>query len=137
MSTVPVAQPERIVYFDGYCNLCNSAVEFLIRHDHKRVLKYASLQGHTASRRLPPGFSESLISMVFQKDNRLWKESSAALHSVIALGGMFRLAYIAFLVPPSLRDVIYKWVATNRYQWFGKRETCRLPTPEERALFLD
>jgi predicted DCC family thiol-disulfide oxidoreductase YuxK len=131
-----VGTVERTVYFDGYCNLCNAAIDFLIRHDRRQRLKFASLQGETAAKRLPPEFTQELGTMVYQEGDRVWKESSAALRSGIALGGIYSVGWLALVVPSFVRDPIYRFIAKHRYQWFGKRETCRLPTPEERARFL-
>jgi predicted DCC family thiol-disulfide oxidoreductase YuxK len=126
-----------IVYFDGQCNVCNAFIDFLIRRDHARALKYAPLQGTTAAKRLPPGLNSDLTTMVYEVDGRIFTESTAALETLAALGGGYRLAKVFLLVPRFLRDGVYRFVAHHRYLFAGRRETCRLPTPEERAQFLD
>lgn len=127
----------RVVYFDGVCNLCNSFVDFLIRRDPEHLLKFAPLQGETAAQRLPAELRESLGTVVFEDaDGRFYVRSAAALRAIASLGGALSAARALLVVPPSVRDAIYRVVASNRYKWFGQRDTCRLPTAEERAQFL-
>jgi len=127
----------KIVYFDGYCNVCNRFVDFLIRRDRKRALKFASLQSATAEKRLPADYSSDLSTMVFEDEGRITDKSTAAILSIAALGGIYSLMRVFLLVPRFLRDRVYRWIANHRYLWFGKRGTCRLASPEERAQFLD
>lgn len=126
-----------IVYFDGYCNVCNRFIDFLIRRDRKRRLKYAPLQGRTAEKNLPAQYTSQATTMLFQDGDKLYVESSAAIRTIAALGGVFSLMSIFLLVPAFVRDGVYRWVANHRYLWFGKRDTCRIATPEERTQFLD
>lgn len=127
----------KVVYFDGYCNVCNTFVNFLILRDKKRVLKFASLQSHTAEARLPRGFSEDVDTMVFEDEGRITVRSTGALNAVAALGGAWSFVKVFLLIPRFLRDWCYDWFAGHRYVWFGKRDTCRIASPEERAQFLD
>lgn len=129
--------PQRIVYFDGVCNVCNTFVDFLIRRDHKRILKYAPLQGETAKKRVPAELISSLSTVVLEDEHGvLSTESTAAIKTIASLGGVYALISVFLILPKFLRDWVYRWVADHRYLWFGKRDTCRLPTPEERAQFL-
>ena len=127
----------KIVYFDGYCNVCNRFIDFLIRHDSKRQLKFASLQGHTAETRLPRNLTEQVDTMAFEEDGKVEIESTAAIRCIAELGGAFSIMKIFLLVPRFLRDSVYRFTAAHRYLLFGKRDTCRLPNAEERAQFLD
>ena len=127
----------RVVYFDGLCNLCNGFVDFLIRRDHRRRLKYAPLQGAFAAAQLPVILRESLSTLVLQDDAQIYTESNAAIYTIAHLGGVYQLAKIFLLVPGFVRNAIYRWVANHRYHFAGRRETCRLPSAEERAQFLD
>jgi predicted DCC family thiol-disulfide oxidoreductase YuxK len=129
--------PSSIVFFDGVCNLCNALVDFLVRHDRRRVLRFASLQGNTARELLGPGAGENLSSVVFYQNGSISTESLAVIRILSRLGGPWGLLSLLRVIPSFLRDPIYGFVARNRYRWFGKRETCRLPSPDERALFLD
>jgi predicted DCC family thiol-disulfide oxidoreductase YuxK len=126
-----------ILFFDGYCTLCNASVDFVLRHDKACVLKVASLQGQAAREHLPETLRESLDSLVLFHNGRIYTESTAALKVAGLLGFPWTLATVFLLVPPFIRNAVYRWVARNRYRWFGKRDTCRLPTAAERARFLD
>jgi predicted DCC family thiol-disulfide oxidoreductase YuxK len=126
------------LYFDGVCNLCNHFVDFLITRDVTGHLKFASLQGETARSRLPNGMVSGLSSVVFEDaKGQIYTRSAAALRAIAELGGSYRAILIFLGVPALLRDWLYDFIATRRYSWFGKRETCRLPTAAERARFLD
>jgi predicted DCC family thiol-disulfide oxidoreductase YuxK len=127
-----------IVYFDGVCNLCNRFVDFLIRHDRKRRYRFASLQGETARRRLPPALTgPNAETIVLEQDGELRFRSDAAIAILSGLGGAWRAAATLRIFPRALRDWVYDWIARNRFRWFGKRESCRVPTFEERSLFLN
>lgn len=126
----------RIVFFDGICNLCNLSVDFLIRKDTKNIFKFAPLQGETALNFLPKNIQEQLDSVVFYKDGRVYSHSDAAIQILIELGGLYSLARIFLIFPRFFRNAIYSAIAKRRYKWFGKKETCRLPTVEEQARFL-
>jgi predicted DCC family thiol-disulfide oxidoreductase YuxK len=127
-----------VVFFDGVCGLCNRLVDFLIRADRKRALRYSPLQGTTAldhlgARARPEG---DYPSMVYWENGETFEKSEAALKIAAQLGGLWKLAALARLVPKGLRDALYDGVARNRFRWFGRRDTCRLPSPDERQLFL-
>ena len=126
----------KIVYFDGYCNVCNRFIDFLIRRDRRGLMKFASLQSQTAQSRVPAHYTSTVDTMLLEDDGRLYSESSAAIRSIALLGGIFSLMKLFLLVPRFLRDGVYRWVANHRYLWFGKRQSCRMPTDEERARFL-
>lgn len=126
-----------VIFFDGHCNLCNRFVDFLIKRDRKRVLKFAPLQGRTAEAKLPLEYRQKLGTIVYDQNGEFHVRSTAALKILISLGGLWTLVGIFFVIPRFVRDLVYRWIAKNRYLWFGRRDTCRLPTPEERAQFLD
>ena len=125
-----------VLFFDGVCNLCNRTVDFLIRRDKKRVLRYAPLQGHTAQEMLDASMIEALPSVVFMDKNGVYQRSTAVLRAVSKLGGLWPVLMVFMIVPRPVRDAVYNWIGKNRYKWFGKRDSCRLPTPDERAMFL-
>jgi predicted DCC family thiol-disulfide oxidoreductase YuxK len=131
--------PSPIVFFDGVCNLCNSAVNFLLDRDTKNVLKFAPLQGTTfaEAQRQFPELAGLEASIVLYENGKIYRQSAAVLRLCLLLGGFWKLLYAGIILPPPLRDALYAWVARNRYRWFGQRESCRMPTPELRAKFLD
>ena len=127
-----------IIYFDGVCNLCNASVDFIIKHDKKRRYRYASLQsqhGHAILNRMNIN-PDDYDSFILDTGNRVLTKSSAALKVIASFGNLYSVINFLFIVPKPIRDLIYSWIAKNRYKWFGKKETCRLPSPEEKALFL-
>ncbi len=125
-----------VLFFDGVCNLCNRTVDFLIRRDKKRALRFAPLQGEAAQLMVKPQMIEALPSVVFVDKTGAYQRSTAVLRAVAKLGGLWPVLKVLLIIPRPLRDGVYNWIAKNRYRWFGKRDSCRLPTPEERAMFL-
>ncbi|MES2855703.1 MAG: DCC1-like thiol-disulfide oxidoreductase family protein [Bdellovibrionota bacterium] len=131
-------QEPTIVFFDGYCGLCNNLVDFLIQRDHLGKLHFAPLQGSTAATKLTEAERNDLDSIVVFHAGVKLKHSNAVLAAVSQTGGLLGLlAQISKIFPAIVRDFVYRIVAKNRYAWFGKLDACRLPTPEERSRFLD
>ncbi len=133
---------EPIFFFDGVCNLCNATVDFLLRHDRRGRLRFAPLQGPTAQRLLEgrvvaSGETGIPDGVVLWEAGRVSMRSSAALRSLVHMGGVWRLGGLFMAVPRPLRDAVYDLVAHRRYRWFGRRDSCRLPTPAEAERFLD
>ncbi|RXT06433.1 thiol-disulfide oxidoreductase DCC family protein [Ammoniphilus sp. CFH 90114] len=127
-----------IILFDGVCNFCNFWVNQLIALDYKGVFKFASLQSHVGESLIKHyNLSENLDSVILIHKNRSYKTSTAILNILRLLGGSWRLLYFLIIVPSPLRDGVYKWVAKNRYSFFGKSDTCVLPTPEIRRRFIE
>lgn len=122
----------KIVFFDGYCSLCNSLVNWLIQIDKTSELKFASLQGETAAQQLGRNIAPlDINTVIYLRYNQKYERSSAILRVLSDIGGFWSLARIFLLVPKFIRDGVYRLVARNRYQMFGKRDTCRIPKPEE------
>lgn len=134
MSGSPVTQ---IIFFDGVCVLCNGFVDFVLQRDAERLFKVAPLQGETAKSTLPEELKKNLITVVLWSQGQCFVRSDAALMILQQLGGAYALFRVFWIVPGPLRDLAYRLVASRRYQWFGKKDSCRLPTAEERARFLD
>jgi predicted DCC family thiol-disulfide oxidoreductase YuxK len=132
----PGGQP--VAFFDGICNLCDGAVNFLIDHDPRAVLKFAPLQGSTFAALVEthPELA-GIDSFVLWDAPRVYTRSSAGLHIAMALGWPWRALAVLLVIPRPLRDAVYDFVAQRRYRWYGRRESCRMPTPELRARFLD
>ncbi|MCP3101108.1 thiol-disulfide oxidoreductase DCC family protein [Myxococcus sp. K15C18031901] len=133
------ANPKPVVLFDGVCNLCNGAVNFIIDRDPGAHIRFAALQSEQAAALLAPlGRVPEMDpqSFILVEDGRVYERSTAALRVVRRLSGAWKLLYAFMLVPRPLRDVVYGLIARNRYRLFGKAEACRMPTPELRARFL-
>jgi predicted DCC family thiol-disulfide oxidoreductase YuxK len=107
-----------------------------MRHDRERKLRFAPLQGTTAAR-LIPMLHADMQSMVFWENGRTWTASDAALQAIRQVHGWPRLALLGAWLPRAWRDAVYAWVARHRYEWFGKKESCRIPAPHERDRLLD
>ena len=131
-------QNRAIILFDGVCNLCNSAVNFVIKRDKKNAIQFAPLQSETALALLP-GYiqTEKMKSFLFIEQGKLYTQSTAALKVCRYLTGLWPLLYGFIIVPPLIRDGIYNWIARNRYKWFGQKNECMIPTPELQAKFLN
>jgi predicted DCC family thiol-disulfide oxidoreductase YuxK len=131
-------QQHAIILFDGVCNLCNGFVQFVIRQDTARRFRFASLQSDTARQLLRdlPSSGRGVDSVVLIENGRYYQQSTAALRILRHLRGAWPLLYGLIVLPAFLRDWIYAGIASNRYRWFGKRQTCMLPTPELQARFL-
>lgn len=126
------------MFFDGVCGLCNHTVDFLLRKDRHRRLRFAPLQGTTAAERLPRDVRERLDSLVLLRNGEFWLRSGAVARILMLLPGAWPVAGgLLWLIPWPLRDLGYRFVSAVRYRVFGRHETCRLPTPEERTRFLD
>jgi predicted DCC family thiol-disulfide oxidoreductase YuxK len=134
MSSGHASSPHTVVFFDGTCGLCNGFVDFLVRHDRGRRLRFAPLQGETAAHfaRLP----RALDSVVVADGPVVLVKSDAALCVFARLGWPWRLAGLARVVPRALRDAVYDLIARNRYRWFGQRDACRIPSEREARWFL-
>ena len=127
-----------IILFDGVCNLCSGAVQFVIERDPAARFRFAALQSPVAARLMESTrIGDRLDSIVLVEDGRVWTQSTAALRIARRLRFPWPVAYAMIVVPRPLRDWIYNLVARNRYRWFGQREACMVPTPALRARFLD
>jgi predicted DCC family thiol-disulfide oxidoreductase YuxK len=128
----------RIILFDGVCNFCDSSVQFIIKRDPKGYYKFAPLQGETGRKLLKEfDLSEKLESIVYIEDDRFYKKSAAALNICKNLKGAWRLFVLFRILPTPFRDYFYDVIAKNRYKWFGKKDSCMIPSPEIRSRFLD
>ena len=126
-----------IIFFDGVCGMCNTFVDIILRADKQGVFLFAPLQGSTAKELLPPqGDDSEEWSMIYLDEKGVHDQSDASLAVYRRLGGLWSVLRLARFVPQALRLPVYRLIARNRYRWFGKKETCRLPTAAERARFL-
>lgn len=128
----------RIILFDGICNLCCSWVQFVIKHDSKAKFRFASIQSKSG-RKLLETFEiayESPETIIFIKDNHCLVESDAVLSILRELDGIWSAFYGFILIPKSIRNFIYRFVAKRRYRLFGKRSTCLLPNDKHQKRFI-
>jgi predicted DCC family thiol-disulfide oxidoreductase YuxK len=138
-SPVPRTADDKIVLFDGVCHLCTGSVQFIVRRDSGRQFRFASLQSETgrrlcAAHGLDP---DAVTTVVLLDGGRAFTHSDAALRIARHLDGPWKLATVLRVVPRPVRDWLYRLVAKFRYRWFGKHETCWLPTQDLRSRFLD
>lgn len=132
----PSEFPQRIVFFDGVCHLCNGFVDAVIVRDQNHHFAFAPLQGSTAKSLLSEKDRENLDSVIYYENGRTYRQSTAVLKILSSLSGAFSLSKVFFIVPRFIRDFVYDVVAKRRYSWFGEREFCRLPQPHEREYLL-
>ncbi len=130
---------KKIILFDGVCNLCNGSVQFVIKRDKKDIFRYAAIQSEIGQqliteRHIDTRQVDSII--LIEPGVAYFTKSDAALEIAGELGGLWKVTSIFKWIPKSIRDVIYDFVARNRYKWFGKQESCMIPTPELKAKFL-
>ena len=126
-----------VILFDGVCNFCNGAVNFIIRHDGEKRFKFTPLQseiGREISAKY--GIGGDVDSIILVENDKAYTHSTAGLRIAKALGGMWSLGYVFIIVPAVIRDYCYKLFAKNRYRLFGRTEACMLPTPDVRERFL-
>ena len=127
-----------VIFFDGICNLCNAAVQFTIKHDKKGFFRFTALQGEYAQSALPKFKVDlkSMNSILLLENDQLYTKSSAALRIAKRLNGLWPLLYGFIIVPKFIRDYFYDVIAKNRYKWWGRQESCWVPTPELKSKFL-
>lgn len=128
-----------IILFDGVCNLCNGAVDFILDHDPEGHFAFASLQSDAGQEVLATyGLSShNFDSLVLVQEGKVYKKSRAALRIAGKLKGGWKYLQALRVLPSFLGDGIYNFIARNRYRFFGRRESCRLPGPEIRSRFLE
>lgn len=129
---------QKIILFDGVCNLCNGFVQFIIERDRNAIFKFAALQSDFGqaflkSQNLNP---LELKSIILIDDDKVYTQSTAALKIAKHLDGAWKIGYVFIIVPPFIRNSFYKIVAKNRYKWFGQKDQCMVPTPDLKARFL-
>ena len=134
---MPTAPEGPIIFFDGICGMCNRFVDVILRADRRSQFRFAPLQGETARRLLPPQPADPAAwSMVYLDERGVHDLSDASLQVYRRLGGAWSILAWARFVPKAIRTPVYRWIARNRYRWFGRRDACRVPTESERARFL-
>lgn len=129
---------EQVILFDGVCNLCSRAVQFVIKRDKKKRFHFASLQSAFGAEvlkqfNLP---ANDLNSFILLENNQVYTRSTGALKVSKQLNGLWPILYVFIIVPKFIRDAVYRFIANNRYKWFGKKEACWVPTRVLRERFI-
>ncbi len=129
---------EPIILFDGVCNLCNGSVQYVLKHDKKKLFRFASLQSDSGQQllkkyKLP---YNNFNSFVLLQNEKAYLKSTAALMVAKQLRGFTQILYAFIIVPTFIRDAVYNLISKNRYKWFGKKESCMVPTTELQSRFL-
>lgn len=129
---------DKVIFFDGVCNLCNSFVQFIIRNDNKKAFYFAALQSKYAEDTLKAFTlnAQELQSVVFIKNNVVYTKSNAALEIGKQLGGFWFLIAVFYIFPLKFRNLVYDFIGKNRYRWFGKKNNCVVPTEVLKSRFL-
>lgn len=127
----------KVIFFDGVCGTCNKFVDFIIRLDYNQKFKFSSLQSEFAKNNLPEKFTNDLKTIVYLEDNRLYSKSEAVLMILKEIKGFRTISTLISCLPTYLLNCFYDLFAKNRYKFFGKKEICRIPSPEERSRFID
>ena len=131
---------KKIILFDGLCNLCDNAVQYVIKHDKKDVFRFVALQsdlGKKILNYLNVDTSKMDSIILYEPGIAYFYKSDAALEIVKDLNVFLKWSIIFKIIPSSLRNPIYDYVARNRYKWYGKKDACMIPTPELKAKFLE
>lgn len=137
-NTNKLPKGKKIILFDGLCNLCNNAVDFIIRHDKKDSFRFTSLQSELAQklakeRNIDLSEVDSILLII--PGEAYFYKSTAALEIAKTLPG-YRWLSVGLHLPEGFRDAVYSFIAKRRYRWFGKKTSCRMPTPELMDKFL-
>jgi predicted DCC family thiol-disulfide oxidoreductase YuxK len=135
--TEPLPAGKNVIFFDGVCGLCNRFVDFVMGIDDNSEFLFSPLQGEFARKVLPSQYVTDMKSVVLLKNNKeLYTQSNAVIEILEEVGGIWSLARVANILPQGILDKAYDMVAENRYDLFGKKEECRIPTADERSKFI-
>lgn len=128
-----------IILFDGVCILCNNLVEFIIKHDKKEQFLFASLQSDVAKEILLQFDLKKIDadSIILVENEKLYVKSTATLKIAKNLNGFIKIAYVGILIPSFFRDIVYHYIAKNRYKWFGKKDQCFVMNDCNKKRFID
>lgn len=132
-------QAHPIILFDGVCNFCDGAVNFVLRQDKNDSFRFAPLQSKAGKVLLQQYDlpTEDFASFILIDKGKLYRKSSAALRVMRRLPWFWKPVQLFWIIPPFIRNAVYDFIARNRYRWFGKKEACMVPTPQMRNRFLD
>lgn len=137
MEKLPVNK--KIILFDGVCNLCDSTVQFIIKRDKEDIFRFVTLQselGEQIIKHIGVDRSKTDSIILYEPGIAYYYKAEAAIKIASALGGIYTLMNTFSILPKSLSNSVYDYIAKNRYKWYGKKDECMIPTPEMKAKFL-
>lgn len=137
MNELPI--DKKIILFDGVCNLCNSSVQFVIKHDEKDIFRFVALEsdlGKVIIKHIGIDITKTDSIILYEPGIAYYYKSNAVIKIAETLGGFLSLIWIFKILPLSIRDFVYDYIAKNRYKWYGKKQSCMIPTPELKSKFL-
>jgi predicted DCC family thiol-disulfide oxidoreductase YuxK len=140
MELSELPKDKKIILFDGVCNFCDSAVQFVIRHDKKDTFRFVSLQSDIGQKILSHiGISAAEIdsTILYEPGKAYYYKSDVAFKILKDIGGIHQALLVFSILPKAVLDYLYEYVAKNRYKWFGMKESCMIPTPEQKAKFFE
>ena len=139
MEISDLPKDKKIILFDGVCNLCDSSVQFVIKHDKKDIFRFVSLQSELGQKIINHiGISDLNIdsTVLYEPEKGYYYKAEVAFRILKELNGIYQCLLVFSIFPKSILNNIYDYVAKNRYEWFGKKESCMIPTPELQSKFL-
>lgn len=137
---IDLTKKNKLILFDGVCNLCNTSVQYIIQHDKKNVFLFAALQNETGKKILQKhqiDITKIDSIILYDAEKGVSTKSTAALKIAYHLAFPHPILNFFLIIPPFIRNWVYDYIAKNRYKWFGKKESCWIPTPELKSKFLD
>lgn len=135
-----IPKDKKIILFDGVCNLCNNAVLFIIKNDKKDLFRFVALQsavGEKIIAHIGVDLQKMDSIILYEPGIAYYYKSEAALKIASQLGSFYPLLAVFTILPAAFSNLVYDWIARNRYKWFGKKENCMIPTPELKSKFLE
>lgn len=139
MEIADLPKEKKIILFDGVCNLCNSSVQFIIKHDKKDIFRFVPLQsdlGLSIIKHIGIDTSKTDSIILYEPNIAYYYKAEAALKIATALDGIYQCLGLFSIFPNRISNVVYDYIARNRYKWYGKKESCMIPTPKLKAKFL-
>ena len=136
---IKLPQDKQLILFDGVCNLCNASVQYIIKHDKKDIFRFTALQseaGQELIRKFNIDTDNTDSIILYSEIKGICYKSIAALKIASYLGFPRNIMIIFLIIPPFIRNWVYDYIAKNRYKWYGKRESCMVPTPEIKSKFI-
>jgi len=130
---------KKIILFDGVCNLCDSSIQFIIKHDKNDLFRFVALQsdlGQEITKYIGVDITKTDSIILYEPGKAYYYKAEAALKIAKELGGIYRAISWFSILPKSISNIVYDYIAKNRYKWYGKKDVCMIPTPELKAKFL-